>query len=464
MKQLMVGLETLLNRRMTMMDSVGMKQYHTQRAGESWVMEFLRLLENECSAYCILGRDDELPERVTSDLDFMVHQQDYDHLAPKMRKMAQACGAQLLLTINHEKTACSYQIASIEDSTVTIFPCDACSDYRRSGVVYLRAAEILARRVYSSRGFWVPAPADAFRYYFLKRIEKQSIKDDQAAYLARLVSEDEKGCQSALQALGWNANPEEVIVDGQFKIDFVRENMQHFHRKIVRPEYRLRVKEMYSEALRIAERIYNRTGLWIAIVGPETQGKTALINSLLPALRPIFADIKLFELDSLHTPICNGKPTSLERVFSAKILYLGLGYLFRYWSKVWGLLLRSRLVIDRRYWHEVFAEYSKLQSSGLQWLLRLVTYVIPQPDIIFLLDVDKEIGKASASFEELSRKEYLNQMVMFNARSQVRLLDASQAAPELYNQAVTEIFCFLESRTQNRLTTGDNKSAMSAKK
>ena len=167
-------------------------------AGEKIIRAFLEALDREFSSYCLLAGYEELPFRSYSDIDFMMGRRDFERVPQMLAAFSQEVGFPLVQYVRHETTAVRYDLVRNGLGQVIYLHPDSCSDYRRHNRTWLRSEEILARRRRHPNGFWIPAAADGFIYYFCKRIEKLNIEERHTQQLSRLFSEDEQGSADAL--------------------------------------------------------------------------------------------------------------------------------------------------------------------------------------------------------------------------------------------------------------------------
>src|SRR5690606_19330308 len=151
--------------------------------------------------YCILAGYDGYPERIDSDIDFMLPASWNARLPAIIADLAEDCGARLVQALTHETTATYYVLARLRGGTISYLHPDSSSDYRRSGRLWLNAEAVIGRRRRHPHGFWIPAADDAFIYYLIKKIDKGSLDPAQAAELTARYAEDPAACTERLYAL-----------------------------------------------------------------------------------------------------------------------------------------------------------------------------------------------------------------------------------------------------------------------
>ena len=100
---------------------------------------FLAQLNSSDIRYCLLSGYDTCPEKVTSDVDFMVHPEDMYRVAPLLSQVAHVAGGALVQAIPHETWACHFVIAKDDGSPIGYFDPDCTGDYRKQGRLWLSA-------------------------------------------------------------------------------------------------------------------------------------------------------------------------------------------------------------------------------------------------------------------------------------------------------------------------------------
>lgn len=158
---------------------------------------FVELLEEHAVRYALLGQTDGYPASIGSDVDVMVHPDDIAKVHQLVWKIEDA-SIRVVQMLQHEPVAFFYVVVRFEVDGVCILQPDICTDYYRNGVKLLSAEELLQDTVYAtdeagqSKGFRILAPAKAFIYYLLKKIDKGSISEAQFAHLlARFLNASE---------------------------------------------------------------------------------------------------------------------------------------------------------------------------------------------------------------------------------------------------------------------------------
>ena len=436
-------------------------------ADENTVRALLESLDRECSAYCLLGGYEALPAALRSDIDFMVGREDFKRLPRILSSFAREVGFRLVRSIEHETTACSYALARSRPDQVLFLHPDACSDYRRANRTWLRPEAVLARRRRHTNGFWIPAAADAFVYYLIKRIEKLSLEEQHAQQLTRLFFEDEQGCAEAL-AQRLTAASAQLVLQAARSGDWrpVGETIHELRKELLARASTDSLRTKLEEWMRLIRRALQPTGLCVAILGPDGSGKSSLVEQYLSALGQAFRQNAYFHLrprllrgsaagQAINTDPHGQKPRG-ALASTAKLLYLWADYLLGYCLRVRPLLMRSTLVVFDRYYHDLLIDARRFRYGGPRWLARLAAALIPMPDLILVLDAPGAVLQARK--QEVSAEESARQAEAYRAlansavlRGRAVLVDASRPLDELVYQCANQTLALLEKRAAKRL-------------
>ncbi len=444
---------------------------HARYAGEEFVRAFLHLLETECASYCILGSYENFPMHITSDMDFMVNQADLARLLPLVRSFADQYGMRLIQVFDHEISARAFVLARLEGREAIYLWLDSSSDYRRDGLKRLDASDTLARRRLHPRGFWIPAPADEFDYHLAKKIGKGVFNVQHGAHLSQLYHEDPEGCRAALRK-HWPPASIAKICAAADSNDWssVSASIPALGRGLLQSLQQPGAGPWLLEFARKSRRVLAPAGCWIAFLGPDGSGKSALIEALTDVGQLAFRKIRSYHLrpglllagrSGAGSAVTDPHALPARPLFAslAKLALFWCDYVGGYWLRVRPQLVRSTLVIFDRYYHDISVDPKRYRYKAPRWLTRLAGRFLPLPDLIFILDAPPEIlqaRKREVSLAECIRQREAYRRLAEDLQSRTRtvVIDTSRPLDESVHQVASEIFGFLEARTARRYGIG----------
>jgi len=273
-----------------------MSSRSTTRARAVLFDAVIKQLNDADVPYCLLGGYENGAATVGSDLDIMVRPQDLGKVPTLLSGAGRLAGALLVQAIQHETTACYFVLALQDGKHTACLDVDCYGDYRRDARTWLLADSIIAhRRQYGA--FYVPAVADEFTYYLIKKVMKQSITLHQLKRLQQLFAHDPERCHESLATLwlpGTALLLERAIVDQG--LSWLEVLLPKLLIELVRsrhPETLLsRGFGKLLEFKRLLRRIAFPTGLSVVVAGGDGALRSELADGLIYELAPAFRRVK----------------------------------------------------------------------------------------------------------------------------------------------------------------------------
>lgn len=424
-------------------------------------------LSEKCRAYCILSGYEGLPESFDTDIDFMVNREDFRRIPQIIESIARQTGTQLFQSIEHEVTARAFQLVSLSGPTLTVVQLDSASDYRHFGSLWLRANEVLAARRQHPNGFWIPSPAHEFAYYLIKRLNKRDFGPEHGSRLHRLYAEDSPACDGMI-ARFWSGQQRVALSRMAGTGDWTElvANLDSFRAELMRrtgESFTQRVISIPKRAMHVLGRIVRPTGAWIAFMGPDGSGKSAVIGAVRQRFAPAFRDVQSFHLRPRVLPGNAGTGAAVTDPHGqaprgliasvAKAFYLAADYILGYAMQIAPALWRTRLILFDRYIYDLLVDNKRVRYGGPGWLLGLVARLVPRPELIILLDAPAEIlwsRKQEVPFDEVVRQRTAYLELARRLPSTV-VVNAAQPVADVIHSVSCVLIAHLSRRTARRL-------------
>lgn len=368
------------------------------QARRQMFLDFCAALDARGIRYAILAGHDAYPDRIDSDVDFMVSEADFERLPRVFGSDGFIPDARLVQALRHETTACYYVFARQVGSRLAVLHADASASYRHKGRLWIRSETVLSSRRMSAGGFWIPAPAVEFEYYLVKRLDKGQIGSRELAVLTVRFAEDPSSCRAALARLlpPGLADPVAHAIrrrDAQWFASHAGELKRALTRSVPKERAAGRLFARMTDLRRKLGRIRQPTGFVIAVLGPDGSGKTTVIEHLERELAPAFRRVRRFHLRprfgaALGATTCSephGWPARGWPASALKVLLFACDYWIGWARLVLPARVRSTLLVFDRYYHDMLVDPVRYRLPPHFGLARSFARLIPKPDIWLVL-------------------------------------------------------------------------------
>lgn len=419
------------------------------------LMHLFRFLDREGVGYVVAGDPAGLPAHTEGDVDLIVEAAIMPRFTQLLIRFGIRHGAQLVQAIAHEQTACFYVLAFRDESgRLYLLQVDVCSDYYRSGKRLLSADFLLQdRRRVADPGaetmvYWVPAPAPAFLYYLIKKVDKGHLTAAHGAYLTTQWNADAEPARAALRQCWTNDAHRQILSEAALTgvWDTVQAHLPVFQNDL-HQTVKLSVQAQWGEVRRTFKRMLRPTGCWVAFFGPDGSGKSSVIGQVQAHLGPVFWRTETVHLrpslgqplnDGTAAPVTDphGLPARSALGSVAKLLYYVFDYVAGYLLRIRPLLMRTTLVCFDRYYHDLLVDPARFRYGGPRGLLRLMAGAIPKPDLFVILDAPAEVMQQRK--QEVPLQETRRQRAAYRDLAaglpNAFLVDAAQDLPGVVDQ------------------------------
>jgi thymidylate kinase len=410
------------------------------------ILAVLDLLERSGVHYCVLHGWEQMGEGSASDLDLAVRPQDLGLVESLLYGWQGAWCVQLL---QHESSGYYFVllVAAAGSAMSPVFlRLDLATDYRRDGRRLLSSAELLSGRRREQR-IWVSSPATEFSYLLLKRVLKRDARPVQLQRLRTLaVQLGPQAYVTASRFFGLSLGRRLLSWISRGDWEALQQNLQLLGRRLRRRAVLRDPSSVFdywpAELRRIWRRWLRPAGLFVAVLGPDGSGKSTLIRELPAVLGGAFRRSDAFHLrprlllagkgekatEDPHGRFPRSGPASF-----LKLLYLLLDCSLGYLLRVRPRLACSSLVLFDRYFPDLLADPLRYRHGGPTALTRLVSRLVPRPDLTLVLDVPIERlreRKREVSLAEARRQRAAYRTLAAELPNAV-LLDGGRTPPQV---------------------------------
>jgi thymidylate kinase len=374
----------------------------TRRSVADFLGVLFLLLDQHEVRYCVLHSWHELPEELSSDLDLAVHPQDAHKVQMVIRRLDEQ-GYLPVQMVNYAVEGYRWDFAWFNSSGVVFAGLDITYQFRQGGLILMGgAALVMNRRAYKC--LWVSSAANEFRYLLAKKACRGSISEMQQQRLKKLAKElgpNEAGTiATELFGKAYSSKVLQACAQGNLPVLLKELKGQLWRKTLVRDPLNP-IRNLVGNSWRLLRRCFQSTGLFLTILGPDGAGKSTVISQVTEAIKPAFRGRQLFHWRPMlihpvksEGPVTNphgkaprGWAASIA-VLSVLILDYWLGYLF----VIWPLLVRNRLVVFDRYFHDLLVDPLRYRYGGPRWLAeRLSSPARPGDALFIIVDAEEEV-------------------------------------------------------------------------
>ncbi len=417
---------------------------------------FFSELEKRGIPAVILHGYEELPEVMSSDVDYAVRECDRARMRALQYELAERHGWLVAQELRHQVFA-SYTVLVDAADPANFLKLDVCSHYVKDRC-FLVPDEVLLAGRRPLRGFFVPAPAAEFIYVLAKVFGKNKDPQPFVARLRELWELDREGAESQFARLmgddlgsaeSWLARPASEWAQLDTRM---------------RSRNRYSAALMLREAGRMARRVVNHTGLCVAILGVDGAGKSTQIERL--RARECFRNVKYFHFrpmvferrEGQAAPVTDphGQEPRSPLASIAKVAYYAVDQFVGWWLRVAPAIARSSLVVFDRWFDDILVDQRRYRLSAGAGLAKLLRRFLPKPHLTIALDAPPEVARARTP--ELEPAEIERQRGVFRQlaaeNANWHIVSSVPAPDDVAREVGGRIAAFLAARERRRSGIG----------
>lgn len=388
------------------------------------------ILDRELSLFVIMNKYDEIPYTLPSDIDICVSQNDFDRLDNVIEILANKIELSVTQKIWHNYRKCAYILTPLSVVEPFRLQLDFFSDFSVKSTPLLIPYQEMLRKTRRYSRFTVPDYDMEFTFLLFRRIYKNDFDMEHCEILRKVLVHDEKGIIAYTSKYLSRNTIEKVaklLISKEYthllSLRFLLWNeVKRLSRKNAKTVYFVRY--WLSQIKRTIYRIHYPVGMSIAFLSPDGGGKSTIIDNIRTTCWGSFHGIiiRYFRPRLLanlgHYCFLKPKEESITNPFPhdckqdntiksfLRFMFYNLDFLFGS-ILINKLKVQKKLIIFDRYYFDYYVDMKRYRLKLSQCIPRIFSWMIPKPDITFILIGDAKIlykRKQELSIDELARQ------------------------------------------------------------
>jgi len=379
------------------------------------LLNVLDLLDQEGIAYCIPHGYDGFLHDITADVDMVLPAEILPHrLVHLLHDNRDRLGARIVQWLA-DREHFIVLTGKNPDGSACFLQLHVGGDYvLQHRVIYTADAMLASARPH--RQWRVPSPGVEYTCRLARRAAKGRLMEPDVRKLDALRMEDESGCDEQMRQVFGSSIGARVDQPADMRPILGDLRARMLRRATLRRPFSF-ARNLCGAAFRRAKRIFKLDrGLSVVFLGPDGSGKSTIVRAVAQDLAMVFAesDRQSFppalrnrgkDMGTSSTPH-DVKPRSF---ISSSIRALGYWFMWERFSHrftVRRTKSRNGLVLHDRHIVDALVDPVRYRYGGPLWLLRAIWTLLPNPDLVILLDVPADIAyerKREVPVEEIAR-------------------------------------------------------------
>ena len=286
----------------------------------------------------------------------------------------------------------------------------------RRGYLNIMPAEEMLENKRFYKCFYVPDPYIEFKYMWIRRTIKHDMNNEHIEIAKKLyLNNPEKYIEQLKKDFGAEVSSLVLEILDKNDVEIFNRNFEVFNsaaKRISRKNASLPVRLKYTAFMLgtvIPKRIFHKCGLSVAFIAPDGAGKSTIINRVKETVSGSFYGVNLYYMrphlfknlghynklnpteeaatnDNPHGVVCDGVFKSAVRFF-----FYNLDFQLGTLLKINRKKINKQLVIFDRYYYDYFADMKRYKYSLPAWFPAAFEWMIPKPDMVFVLDGNPEV-------------------------------------------------------------------------
>jgi thymidylate kinase len=377
--------------------------------------------------YCVLHGYETLPESAPSDVDIAIDPKQKEAIDAIIYRLAAETGSVVTQKLYYDIPHCYYYvICHASDNKIDIVQLDFLIDHIGINKYFFTSEELIKRRK-RFKTFYIPETSTEAIYLLLKKLVKAKFYREHRIKLKELYLEESTDIENKIVLyFGGEKLPliKNIILENE---EVRKEDVRHLQKSFQRRNIGIlkKTQRMFWLARRFLYRIKNPTGMFVVILSPDGGGKTSVSRGIIheltksfrrtrylywrPGLLPELRDLLKFRFKTVEArtnPDPHGRIEQGRFVSFVRFLYYASDYILGYF-KVRFLRTITTLIVMDRYYYDFLIDKKRYGFRVPDWVPRMLSRMIPKPDLVIYLDNDAEdiyARKQELSLDELRRQ------------------------------------------------------------
>lgn len=391
--------------------------------------------------YCLQNNYQSMPKKIPSDIDIFYRNSTEKDLDTIVLKIAAKCDLKVVQKTTMGYWGFVYMLNKVNPSIGFQLQLDFQREFSPPNFpnVYNGDLFLNNKKIYNS--FFIPQASDEIKFTLIRRIIKNDFNQKRLDYICELFDKEPLVCEHNLKSI-FSQKIYDLLIVMLKKRDFslFNSNKKTFCNYVKNESYLnssllKKINQLWFNIMyQFASRIINPMGLTIAFISPDGGGKSTIIESVKSTCKGCFHGVKniyfrprYFKNLGSYKPInpqkeasINTDPHNVEINSFLKSLvrffFYNLDFLIGYFLKIYPLKIKRHLVIFDRYYYDYYVDLKRYQFNLPKFLPHLFSFMIPQPDLVFVLDAPGDIIYSRK--QELSKIEIERQRTIFKKTAQ----------------------------------------------
>jgi thymidylate kinase len=398
-----------------------------------WAPGFIRLLVRELETagvrWCVLRNPEDLPDHVGHDVDVLVHPSDEGTAVDVVRDVIRRSGLFLVRTYRGVEHL-GIDVAASDLSGRRFLHLDLQTALRYRGRLLIDADDVLAHSA-SRDGIRSPTPEmEAYALLLHAALHKGELKKKYADRVLELVTAAPGELERlAAERLGHRLGRQLAAVRTQEDLLALRSRLARAIDRRFPPNRWLRPWFVLRSGVAMTRLRVRPRGVFVVLLGPDGSGKSTTTDllvqqlsdpsSVIPVHRvylgsgtPLLPTRRVMRRIHKRTGKKPSGPAPLRDVRARRLkgaIHVMTDEILRYWVQVRPRLAPHGIVVSDRYAYDVLRVNNEVIRRP--WFRRLVTRIVPEPDLTFYLEGDPEV--VAARKQELTVAETIRQQVVY---------------------------------------------------